>query len=38
MQIDPKAMAPQNVYKLLIGTVVPRPIGWISSIYRGGRA
>lgn len=36
MQLDPRAMTPQDVYKLLTGTVVPRPIGWISTISRDG--
>ncbi len=36
MQIDPRALAPDAVYKLLIGTVVPRPIAWVSSVDVAG--
>ncbi len=36
MQLDPAAMTPQSVYKLLIGCVVPRPIAWVSSVGAGG--
>jgi flavin reductase (DIM6/NTAB) family NADH-FMN oxidoreductase RutF len=32
MQIDPQTAAPQVLYKLLIGCVVPRPIAWVSSL------
>lgn len=28
----------QSIYKILIGSVVPRPIGWISSVDMEGRA
>lgn len=31
MLFDVGAMAPQNVYKLLISTVVPRPIAWVTT-------
>ncbi|HTR34878.1 MAG TPA: flavin reductase family protein [Bryobacteraceae bacterium] len=34
--VDPAATAPQNSYKLLIGSIVPRPIGFISTISPGG--
>lgn len=30
--IDPAATDPADAYKLLIGLVVPRPIGWIGSV------
>ncbi len=32
MQIDPEITDSKNVYKILTGAVIPRPIGWISSI------
>jgi len=32
MQFDPQTVAPQSIYKLLIGCVVPRPIAWVSSL------
>jgi flavin reductase (DIM6/NTAB) family NADH-FMN oxidoreductase RutF len=34
--IDPSEPDPQSVYKLLIGSVVPRPIAWASTISREG--
>jgi flavin reductase (DIM6/NTAB) family NADH-FMN oxidoreductase RutF len=37
MEIDPLSLPWKSVYKILIGSVVPRPIGWISSIDPGGR-
>lgn len=36
MEINPENMPPGSVYKILIGTVVPRPIGWISSVDTEG--
>jgi flavin reductase (DIM6/NTAB) family NADH-FMN oxidoreductase RutF len=36
MIIDPVVAGPQNVYKLLIGVVVPRPIAFVSSISTDG--
>ena len=36
MIIDPSDLDPQSVYKLLIGSVVPRPIAWTSTVSRGG--
>ena len=36
MIIDPSKLDPKSVYKLLIGSVVPRPIAWISTISREG--
>ncbi len=36
MQIDPAGLPRQDVYKLLIGSVVPRPIAWVSSIDAAG--
>ena len=38
MVIDPAVLERREVYKLLIGSVVPRPIAWVSSISAAGRA
>jgi flavin reductase (DIM6/NTAB) family NADH-FMN oxidoreductase RutF len=37
MQIDPVALGPQASYKLITGTVVPRPIAWVCSGPESGR-
>lgn len=37
MEIAPAAMPWQSFYKLMIGSIVPRPIGWISTISADGR-
>jgi len=34
--IDPRQTGHQNVYKLLIGAVVPRPIAFVSTVNRAG--
>jgi flavin reductase (DIM6/NTAB) family NADH-FMN oxidoreductase RutF len=34
--IDPSDLDPRSLYKLLIGSVVPRPISWTSSMSREG--
>jgi len=34
--VDPATIPPMNSYKLLIGSIVPRPIGFISTISAGG--
>ena len=36
MHFDPAKLEPSAVYKLLTGAVIPRPIGWISSISEDG--
>jgi len=36
MTIDPSTETVQNVYKLLIGSIVPRPIAFVSSIDAHG--
>ncbi|MED1863812.1 flavin reductase family protein [Fictibacillus nanhaiensis] len=36
MQFDPKELSEKDVYKLLIGSVVPRPIAWVSTISTEG--
>jgi flavin reductase (DIM6/NTAB) family NADH-FMN oxidoreductase RutF len=37
MQIDPAKLSEREVYKILTGTVVPRPIAWVASISQDGR-
>lgn len=37
MEIDPSKLPHRSVYKILTGSVLPRPIGWISTIDPGGR-
>ena len=36
MQFDPQEIEQTATYKLLTGAVIPRPIGWISSISEDG--
>ncbi len=36
MIIDPSNLEEQSLYKLLIGSVVPRPIAWTSTMSREG--
>ena len=36
MQIDPQTLDSTAVYKLLISSVVPRPIAWVSSLDTAG--
>ena len=36
MQLDPQTLDPTSVYKLLISSVVPRPIAWVSSVDADG--
>src|SRR5262245_13282015 len=36
MTIDPAAASVQNVYKLMIGVIVPRPIAFVSTISSNG--
>lgn len=38
MEINPKDLDPKSAYKLLTGSVIPRPIGWISSLSADGLA
>lgn len=38
MEIAPETLPWKSVYKLMIGSIVPRPIGWISSISPDGNA
>lgn len=37
MEIAPDALPRQSIYKILIGSVVPRPIGWISTVNASGQ-
>ncbi len=36
MHFDPLDLDQKAVYKLLTGSVIPRPIGWISSLSKNG--
>lgn len=36
MQFDPLEIDQKAIYKLLTGAVIPRPIGWISSVSPSG--
>lgn len=38
MEINPEEQPWQSVYKLLTGSVIPRPIAWVSTIDAEGRA
>jgi flavin reductase (DIM6/NTAB) family NADH-FMN oxidoreductase RutF len=38
MLITPKDLSPQDFYKILIGSVLPRPIAWVSTINKDGKA
>ena len=35
MYLDTRELASREAYKLLIGSVVPRPIGWVSTVSAG---
>lgn len=37
MEINPTSLPHKSVYKILTGSVVPRPIGWISTVDLNGR-
>lgn len=37
MEIIPSSLPWQSIYKLMIGSIVPRPIGWISTVDAAGR-
>jgi flavin reductase (DIM6/NTAB) family NADH-FMN oxidoreductase RutF len=37
MEINPTILPHQSIYKILTGSILPRPIGWISSIDIDGR-
>ncbi len=38
MHFDPQQLDPQACYRLLVGSIVPRPIAWISTINADGVA
>ena len=35
-EFDPRQMPVGDVYKLMVGTVVPRPVAWITTVSDGG--
>jgi flavin reductase (DIM6/NTAB) family NADH-FMN oxidoreductase RutF len=37
MDIDPKKSTPDEVYKLITGMIVPRPVAWITSLSSNGK-
>jgi len=37
MEVAPGSLPRASVYKILIGSVVPRPIGWISTVNTSGQ-
>jgi len=37
LELDPSTLSHQSIYKILTGSILPRPIGWISSIDLEGR-
>lgn len=37
VEITPSSLPWQSIYKLMIGSIVPRPIGWISTVDAAGR-
>ncbi len=36
MELSPQQLSTQQMYKLMTGTIVPRPIGWISTVDAEG--
>lgn len=36
MKIYPEHTSQKDIYKILTGTIIPRPIGWVSSISEDG--
>ena len=36
MQLDPNEIEQKAIYKLLTGIIIPRPIGWISTVNNEG--
>ncbi len=36
MKINPAPMPPQDIYRLLTGMVVPRPIAWVTTLSAAG--
>ena len=35
MKLDPDALAPRDIYRVMIGLIMPRPIAWVSTISPG---
>jgi flavin reductase (DIM6/NTAB) family NADH-FMN oxidoreductase RutF len=38
MEADPSTIPWKSVYKILVGSILPRPIGWISTVDAAGQA
>ena len=38
MIVDAASLDPTSAYKLLIGSILPRAVGWASTLSRGGVA
>lgn len=36
MKIDPTALPPRDMYRLMIGVITPRPIAWVSTLSPRG--
>jgi flavin reductase (DIM6/NTAB) family NADH-FMN oxidoreductase RutF len=36
LEFDPSTVEKRQVYRLLVGSVVPRPIGWASTVSKSG--
>lgn len=36
MEINPKDLSPHDTYKLMTGSIVPRPIAWVSTVDAEG--
>ncbi|MDO8674209.1 MAG: flavin reductase family protein, partial [Dehalococcoidia bacterium] len=36
MKVDPREVTARECYKLLIGSIVPRPIAWVSTVGENG--
>src|SRR5688500_2141518 len=36
MIVDPASTAPEDVYKLMVGVIVPRPIAFVSTLSMDG--
>lgn len=38
MELDPESLNTRTVYEWMIGTIVPRPIAWVSTVDPAGRS
>ena len=36
MNFDPNKLEQADIYKLLTGSIIPRPIGWVSTVDENG--